>query len=85
MDPEEVRLKKMNRRAKVIQELIQTEKDYLTDLELCIREVILPLRNLQVKIFKMNTHLLIANYQSCQVCITTATYLLIMGTNNNKL
>ncbi|XP_038569199.1 rho guanine nucleotide exchange factor 38-like isoform X2 [Micropterus salmoides] len=48
MDPEEVRLRKMNRRAKVIQELVQTEKDYLTDLELCIREVVQPLRNLQV-------------------------------------
>uniref|UniRef100_A0A3B4TAQ7 Rho guanine nucleotide exchange factor 38 n=1 Tax=Seriola dumerili TaxID=41447 RepID=A0A3B4TAQ7_SERDU len=40
VDPEEVRLRKMNRRAKVIQELVQTEKDYLTDLELCIREVV---------------------------------------------
>lgn len=48
MDPEEVRLRKMKRRAKVIQELVQTEKDYLTDLELCIREVVQPLRNLQV-------------------------------------
>ncbi|XP_029294926.1 LOW QUALITY PROTEIN: rho guanine nucleotide exchange factor 38 [Cottoperca gobio] len=48
LDPEEVRLRKMNRRSKVIQELVQTEKDYLTDLELCIREVVQPLRNLQV-------------------------------------
>ncbi|XP_060951488.1 rho guanine nucleotide exchange factor 38 [Limanda limanda] len=48
MDPEEVRLRKMSRRAKVIQELVQTEKDYLTDLELCIREVVQPLRNTQV-------------------------------------
>ncbi|XP_037621243.1 rho guanine nucleotide exchange factor 38 isoform X1 [Sebastes umbrosus] len=48
LDPEEVRQRKMNRRAKVIQELVQTEKDYLTDLELCIREVVQPLRNLQV-------------------------------------
>ncbi|XP_051240136.1 rho guanine nucleotide exchange factor 38 isoform X2 [Dicentrarchus labrax] len=48
LDPEEVRLRKMNRRAKVIQELVQTEKDFLTDLELCIREVVQPLRNLQV-------------------------------------
>uniref|UniRef100_A0A8D0CNN6 Dynamin-binding protein n=1 Tax=Sander lucioperca TaxID=283035 RepID=A0A8D0CNN6_SANLU len=50
LDPEEVRLRKMNRRAKVIQELVQTEKDYLTDLELCIREVVQPLRNLQVDV-----------------------------------
>ncbi|XP_068445357.1 rho guanine nucleotide exchange factor 38 [Clinocottus analis] len=48
LDPEEVRSRKMNRRAKIIQELVQTEKDYLTDLELCIREVVQPLRNLQV-------------------------------------
>ncbi|XP_015799199.1 rho guanine nucleotide exchange factor 38 [Nothobranchius furzeri] len=48
MDLEEVCSKKMNRRAKVIKELVQTEKDYLTDLELCIREVVQPLRNLQV-------------------------------------
>ncbi|KAF7662230.1 hypothetical protein LDENG_00241910 [Lucifuga dentata] len=48
LDPEEVRSRKMNRRAKVIQELLQTEKDYLTNLELCIREVVQPLRNLQV-------------------------------------
>ncbi|KAM9362833.1 rho guanine nucleotide exchange factor 38 [Symphorus nematophorus] len=48
LDPEEIRMRKMNRRAKVIQELVQTEKDYLTDLELCIREVVQPLRNLQI-------------------------------------
>lgn len=48
LDPEEIRLRKMSRRAKVIQELTQTEKDYLTDLELCIREVVQPLRNMQV-------------------------------------
>lgn len=52
LDPEEVRLRKMNRRAKVIQELVQTEKDFLTDLELCIREVVQPLRNLQVDAFQ---------------------------------
>lgn len=48
LDPEEVRSRKMNRRAKVIQELVQTEGDYLKDLELCIQEVVQPLRNLQV-------------------------------------
>lgn len=48
LDLEEIRMRKMNRRSKVIQELLQTEKDYLTDLELCIREVVQPLRNLQV-------------------------------------
>lgn len=49
VDPEEIRMRKMIRRAKVIQELVQTEKDYLTDLELCIREVVQPLRGLQVR------------------------------------
>ncbi|KAM6972677.1 rho guanine nucleotide exchange factor 38 [Aplochiton taeniatus] len=48
LDPEELRLRKMSRRSKVIQELVQTERDYLTDLELCIREVVKPLRERQV-------------------------------------
>ncbi|KAL6110767.1 arhgef38 [Pungitius sinensis] len=48
LDPEEVRSRKMKRRAMVIQELVQTERDFLTDLELSIREVVQPLRNLQV-------------------------------------
>uniref|UniRef100_A0A3Q3N307 Rho guanine nucleotide exchange factor (GEF) 38 n=1 Tax=Labrus bergylta TaxID=56723 RepID=A0A3Q3N307_9LABR len=47
LDPEEMRLRKMSRRAKVIQELVQTEKDFLLGLELCIREVVQPLRNVQ--------------------------------------
>lgn len=38
----------MAKRSKIIKELIQTEKDYLNDLELCIREVVQPLRNKQV-------------------------------------
>ncbi|CAL8331555.1 unnamed protein product [Lota lota] len=48
LDPEEVRSRKMSRRAKVIQELVQTEKDYLTDMELCVQEVVKPLRELHV-------------------------------------
>ncbi|XP_066576752.1 rho guanine nucleotide exchange factor 38 [Amia ocellicauda] len=48
LSPQETRLRKMLRRSKVIQELVQTERDYLTDLELCIREVVQPLRELQV-------------------------------------
>lgn len=38
----------MAKRAKIIKELIQTEKDYLNDLELCVQEVVQPLRNKQV-------------------------------------
>uniref|UniRef100_UPI0037E72EA4 rho guanine nucleotide exchange factor 38 isoform X1 n=2 Tax=Semicossyphus pulcher TaxID=241346 RepID=UPI0037E72EA4 len=58
LDPEEIRVRKMSRRAKVIQELVQTEKDYLTDLELCIREVVQPLRNVQaVDVDRMFTNM----------------------------
>ncbi|KAM9770073.1 rho guanine nucleotide exchange factor 38 [Menidia menidia] len=58
LEPEEIRLRKMNRRAKVMKELVQTEKDYLTDLELCIREVVQPLRNLQaVEVDRMFTNM----------------------------
>ena len=39
----------MAKRSKIIKELIQTEKDYLNDLELCIKEVVQPLRNKQVQ------------------------------------
>ncbi|XP_059780191.1 rho guanine nucleotide exchange factor 38 [Balaenoptera ricei] len=38
----------MAKRSKIIKELIQTEKDYLNDLDLCLREVVQPLRNKQV-------------------------------------
>uniref|UniRef100_A0A8P0TQE9 Rho guanine nucleotide exchange factor 38 n=1 Tax=Canis lupus familiaris TaxID=9615 RepID=A0A8P0TQE9_CANLF len=47
---EEHRMQRMMaKRSKIIKELIQTEKDYLNDLELCIREVVQPLRNKQEK------------------------------------
>ncbi|OBS80147.1 hypothetical protein A6R68_21652, partial [Neotoma lepida] len=39
----------MAKRAKIIGELIQTERDYVTDLELCVREVVQPLRNKQIQ------------------------------------
>ncbi|NWX22806.1 ARH38 factor, partial [Aegotheles bennettii] len=38
----------MAKRVKIIAELLQTEKDYINDLDLCIKEVIQPLRNKQV-------------------------------------
>uniref|UniRef100_A0A8C6YQ48 DH domain-containing protein n=1 Tax=Nothoprocta perdicaria TaxID=30464 RepID=A0A8C6YQ48_NOTPE len=38
----------MARRVKIIAELIQTEKDYISDLDLCMREVIQPLRKAQM-------------------------------------
>lgn len=49
LTPEEHQVQRMMaKRSKIIKELIQTEKDYLNDLELCIREVVQPLRNKQV-------------------------------------
>lgn len=47
-DEEEVSRRMMARRVKIITELMQTEKDYISDLDLCIKEVIQPLRNKQV-------------------------------------
>uniref|UniRef100_A0A673GDN7 Dynamin-binding protein n=1 Tax=Sinocyclocheilus rhinocerous TaxID=307959 RepID=A0A673GDN7_9TELE len=48
MDPEEIRHRRMIKRSKVIEELVRTEGDYQKDLELCISEVLLPLRAAQV-------------------------------------
>ncbi|KAG9275770.1 rho guanine nucleotide exchange factor 38 [Astyanax mexicanus] len=57
LDPEEVRQRKMLKREKVIEELVRTEGDYLTDLELCIREVLQPLRNTQVDVDRLFTNM----------------------------
>ncbi|XP_053358670.1 rho guanine nucleotide exchange factor 38 [Clarias gariepinus] len=48
LEPEEIRNRKMVKRSKVLNELVRTEEDYLRDLDLCIREVLIPLRNAQV-------------------------------------
>ncbi|XP_053478190.1 rho guanine nucleotide exchange factor 38 isoform X2 [Ictalurus furcatus] len=48
LEPEEIRNRKMVKRSKVIEELVRTEEDYLRGLDLCIREVLTPLRNTQV-------------------------------------
>ncbi|NWI12048.1 ARH38 factor, partial [Crypturellus soui] len=45
---EQIARQMMAKRVKIIAELIQTEKDYINDLDLCIREVIQPLRNTQI-------------------------------------
>nr|XP_043869373.1 dynamin-binding protein isoform X3 [Solea senegalensis] len=45
-DPEQRMLEK---RSKVIDELLQTEKDYIKDLQMCVEEIIEPLRKKQVK------------------------------------
>uniref|UniRef100_A0A8C5IN47 Rho guanine nucleotide exchange factor 38 n=1 Tax=Junco hyemalis TaxID=40217 RepID=A0A8C5IN47_JUNHY len=53
-DEEEVRQRMMARRVKIIAELLQTEKDFISDLDLCIQEVIQPLRNMQIARFDVD-------------------------------
>uniref|UniRef100_A0A8C8IW19 Dynamin-binding protein n=1 Tax=Oncorhynchus tshawytscha TaxID=74940 RepID=A0A8C8IW19_ONCTS len=45
-DPEQRMLEK---RSKVIEELLQTEKDYIKDLQMCVKEIIQPLQRKQVQ------------------------------------
>uniref|UniRef100_A0A671X500 Dynamin-binding protein n=1 Tax=Sparus aurata TaxID=8175 RepID=A0A671X500_SPAAU len=45
-DPE---LRMVEKRLKVIEELLQTEKDYNKDLQMCVKEIIEPLQKKQVK------------------------------------
>ncbi|NXI37465.1 ARH38 factor, partial [Galbula dea] len=52
----------MARRVKIIAELMQTEKDYISDLDLCIKEVIQPLRNKQIAHFDVDA--LFSNIES---------------------
>lgn len=47
-EDEETTKRMMAKRVKIIAELMQTERDYINDLDLCIKEVIQPLRNKQV-------------------------------------
>ncbi|XP_071411216.1 rho guanine nucleotide exchange factor 38 [Pithys albifrons albifrons] len=53
-DEEQVSRRLMARRVKIIAELMQTEKDYISDLDLCIKEVIQPLRNKQIAHFDVD-------------------------------
>ncbi|NXC10738.1 ARH38 factor, partial [Orthonyx spaldingii] len=53
-EEEEISRRMMARRVKIIAELMQTEKDYISDLDLCIREVIQPLRNKQIARFDVD-------------------------------
>nr|XP_015818604.2 dynamin-binding protein isoform X3 [Nothobranchius furzeri] len=46
-DPE---LRMLEKRSKVIEELLQTERDYIRDLEMCVDEVIVPLQEKQVNV-----------------------------------
>nr|XP_057917595.1 dynamin-binding protein isoform X2 [Doryrhamphus excisus] len=42
-------LRMLEKRSKVIEELLQTEKDYIKDLQMCVVEIIEPLQRKQVK------------------------------------
>ncbi|NWV32312.1 ARH38 factor, partial [Grantiella picta] len=53
-EEEEVSRRMIARRVKIIAELMQTEKDYISDLDLCIKEVIQPLRNKQIARFDVD-------------------------------
>lgn len=44
-DPE---LRMLEKRSKVIEELLQTEKDYIKDLQMCVEEIIEPMQKKQV-------------------------------------
>ena len=44
-DPE---LRMLEKRSKVIEELLQTEGDYIKDLQMCVEEIIEPLQKKQV-------------------------------------
>uniref|UniRef100_A0A4W6CDF7 Dynamin-binding protein n=1 Tax=Lates calcarifer TaxID=8187 RepID=A0A4W6CDF7_LATCA len=48
-DTEDPELRMLEKRSKVIEELLQTEKDYIKDLQMCVKEIIEPLRKKQVK------------------------------------
>ncbi|XP_065592595.1 rho guanine nucleotide exchange factor 38 [Cyrtonyx montezumae] len=53
-EDEEATKRMMAKRVKIIAELMQTERDYISDLDLCIKEVIQPLRNKQIARFDVD-------------------------------
>ncbi|KAL1787756.1 dynamin-binding protein isoform X1 [Sigmodon hispidus] len=48
VSPETPEQRMLEKRAKVVAELVQTEKDYIRDLEMCIERVMVPLQQAQV-------------------------------------
>lgn len=52
MGSEDPELRMLEKRAKVIEELLQTEKDYIKDLQMCVEEIIEPLQKKQVRCCK---------------------------------
>ncbi|OXB76779.1 UNVERIFIED_CONTAM: hypothetical protein H355_016260, partial [Colinus virginianus] len=53
-EDEEATKRMMAKRVKIIAELMQTERDYISNLDLCIKEVIQPLRNKQIARFDVD-------------------------------
>lgn len=45
-------LRMLEKRSKVIEELLQTEQDYIKDLHMCVVEIIEPLQKKQVKVLE---------------------------------
>uniref|UniRef100_A0A3Q2DG07 Dynamin-binding protein n=1 Tax=Cyprinodon variegatus TaxID=28743 RepID=A0A3Q2DG07_CYPVA len=48
--PEDLDQRMLEKRSKVVEELLQTEEDYIKDLEMCIDEIIIPLQEKKVKV-----------------------------------
>uniref|UniRef100_A0A3Q2Z8S4 Dynamin-binding protein n=1 Tax=Hippocampus comes TaxID=109280 RepID=A0A3Q2Z8S4_HIPCM len=48
-DAEDPELRMLEKRSKVIEEMLQTEKDYIKDLQMCVLEIVEPLKKKQVK------------------------------------
>ncbi|XP_077482869.1 dynamin-binding protein isoform X5 [Stigmatopora argus] len=48
-EAEDPHLRMLDKRSKVIEELLQTEKDYIKDLQMCVVEIVEPLQKKQVK------------------------------------
>lgn len=40
----------LEKRTKVIKELLQTERDYIRDLEMCVQKLLVPLQEAQVRV-----------------------------------
>ncbi|XP_054899188.1 dynamin-binding protein isoform X2 [Poeciliopsis prolifica] len=49
-DPEDPGQRMLEKRSKVIEELLQTEEDYVNDLQMCIDEIIVPLQERKVEV-----------------------------------
>ncbi|KAM9817095.1 dynamin-binding protein [Neosynchiropus ocellatus] len=49
VDVDDPSLRMLEKRSKVIEELLQTEKDYIKDLQMCVEEIVEPLQKKQVK------------------------------------